>query len=587
MLELSEGVLIAWDGSELHFVDALRGGGVSCSWPADSLPFRCLPEGGVSTILDALDSESAAGLASRLNDKGLVTENCVLLPTRAETVPGWHMSTLADALLAGLPAIPSGESLLIHTADGWLALPDSQRPAWQASLDLFTGGLTPLPRLRGYAYMLSSKERCVIGDALPASLRSAAMRAAAAGDLHAVDIRTQRRSELSDAPGRLHPAQEIRLTARSITPGVSLHRATARLATPNIALVRSLRERWAWGAALNNAQNAASKALSEAVERYAAATVPVVDLTYAAAKELPGAYLDPRTIAAYSEAQLNRHPDLRGFNPGEPRWWIPGQHLDGSVLFVLVDCVYYPFRPPAGNDGRVHLRANSSGMACHRNRDSARRAAALELIERDALLHLWHSGNPGVGVLLESLPEDSQHLTRVLGTEGWSTTILTAESHGTTTAVAVARGDDGVCLGAAAGTPGSAIHRALLEATAALGLAPRGEPLTPAQVSLPRDHRELYRFPPFRDETRFLTRPATWRSFGDLPTHASWQPPRAAVFIEMATPAEWRRSVVRCLIPGLLGLHFGADREPEGTLAHYGYPRPGRWAHGPLPVPLA
>ncbi len=142
---------------------------------------------------------------------------------------------------------------------------------------------------------------------------------------------------------------------------------------------------------------AVDKATCEAVERYAQRQLPAS--RWAAMHEL-SACIDPRTIVRHAPWQYRG--DGAGpspFDPGDLRCWLAASPvLGGDDAWVLADCVCNPRAFDASYRRRLLTHATSSGCASAFELDDAILRAALELIERDAMMRHWFAQTGGLHV---------------------------------------------------------------------------------------------------------------------------------------------------------------------------------------------
>lgn len=144
------------------------------------------------------------------------------------------------------------------------------------------------------------------------------------------------------------------------------------------------------------------KVLAESYERHACSALRIDHV--GSVETLRGQYLDPRVVTPLEPRQYQLLSDLEPFRE-DRRWqWVRGTRLQsGEEVLVAVDNVFFPLtsqllgRKPC-------VRANSSGVAAHTERDIAVRNAFLELLERDAVAVTWYTRRPVAAVPLAALP---------------------------------------------------------------------------------------------------------------------------------------------------------------------------------------
>jgi ribosomal protein S12 methylthiotransferase accessory factor len=142
------------------------------------------------------------------------------------------------------------------------------------------------------------------------------------------------------------------------------------------------------GGAHADGARARAAALGEAVERYAAAYVPVERLVLAAADELGSAAVDPARFALFHARQLATPGfPFEPFTASTQVHFVAGVSLgDGGTAFLPAQLVYLGPLPPGG--ARIGY-PTSSGLACGPTFEEAVLAGLLELVERDAVMIAW------------------------------------------------------------------------------------------------------------------------------------------------------------------------------------------------------
>lgn len=180
------------------------------------------------------------------------------------------------------------------------------------------------------------------------------------------------------------------------------------------AAYRGAREPWplsrdSFGIAIAAGHDARERAVGEAVERFAMLHAPV-DVRARARRDLEATILDDEAIASllfrddeYSAPEF-RFPPFTGDLVLDWSWAIRAS--SGERLLVPTSLVG---RPPKGSARLVD--ATSNGYACHPSEEEAKLRAILEIVERDALLLRWYTG---------------QELTRVEGVDAPGAVVLLA-----------------------------------------------------------------------------------------------------------------------------------------------------------------
>jgi ribosomal protein S12 methylthiotransferase accessory factor len=163
--------------------------------------------------------------------------------------------------------------------------------------------------------------------------------------------------------------------------------------------LRALPAGWGKGITL---EDALRSAVGEAVERYSASLPDPSRLVWARLGELDGEQLDPRDFPLYRPEQYARpefpyvayednvqHPCVRGrwLSGGEGDVWVP-------AVFAFLTLTLEP--------EQLFCQGSSNGLAASTEWDDAALRAVLELVERDALMASWLTGEPGVRLDLDS-----------------------------------------------------------------------------------------------------------------------------------------------------------------------------------------
>jgi len=135
--------------------------------------------------------------------------------------------------------------------------------------------------------------------------------------------------------------------------------------------------------------DALTRALGEAIERYCASVFSETQFTRDSASGLGRGALDLDTVPRCSAAELS-HPycPLLAPDKGRPIRWVRGLSLlDGKVVFLPAIMVYH-YAGVAGDGERFWLPI-STGCAAHTTYEAALTAAICEIVERDALSVAW------------------------------------------------------------------------------------------------------------------------------------------------------------------------------------------------------
>lgn len=156
----------------------------------------------------------------------------------------------------------------------------------------------------------------------------------------------------------------------------------ARTALPGSALSFPL----ASGGGGIGRDQAAARALGEALERYAACQVDTRRLRVATWREAGGPH--PAQYELFAQEQWADGLPYVRFHEDTVIEWVMGQDLrTGAPAWVPAKRVY--LAPPPGGWTADIGPTVSTGLACARDRDTALLAALLEVIERDAFAVTW------------------------------------------------------------------------------------------------------------------------------------------------------------------------------------------------------
>lgn len=142
-------------------------------------------------------------------------------------------------------------------------------------------------------------------------------------------------------------------------------------------------------------------AFGEALERYCASRARPDDLRWARLGDLPGEEVfDPRRLGLYDDAQLARpdFPHVR-FDADRPLWWATGWWVPSWRPALLPALAVHIDLPVTPADDFVQVTSNGLGAGV--SAAAAAHTAALELIERDALMISWLTRRPGRRLLVD------------------------------------------------------------------------------------------------------------------------------------------------------------------------------------------
>ena len=337
-------------------------------------------------------------------------------------------------------------------------------------------------------------------------------------------------TRLAEALERLEAA--VSPLAGIVTHTVSATHMTDESRLPNCAseLASSVHTLGApavdWGSGAHpDPDRARAAALGEALERYSALYLPPDGIRLATAGELGPSAVDPARFALFHPAQLA----MPGFPCAPFTWttrtaWVEGTRLaDGTRAFLPAELVYLT-RPETSL--RPIAYSTSNGLACAPTRLEATLAAALELIERDAVMIAWKC-RLSLPLLDWSGDGELRRLeARYFAPSGLRFSVLDA-SHllGVPVAVAILHGAPGsgaaLAMGAGAGASiGDAWLKALGEAFGVfrwLRSQAEPSPSDPGAVETFADHMRFYADDTHAAQAAFLDASAERTATADVP----------------------------------------------------------------------
>lgn len=305
---------------------------------------------------------------------------------------------------------------------------------------------------------------------------------------------------------------------------------------------------------------AVKKCLAEGIERFVGGDFDPGTVQAAAAVELGGEWLHPRSVIAYDDHHRERL-GLTLFDEHATEYWVQALNSCGTPVMVPAALVYSPFPdlPPWLEGGYM----SSNGMAAHTDPNEAADRAWLELVERDAFQRLRAEEAPPPQVAISSLPDELGAITEFLRRDAdvW---LLLAQGHSDVPVlIAVAMSEDAAAIGMAASrAPVAAARKAFSEAAAQIAdpilTRPNAE-----EVVTPHDHAALYARPEYRSllDWMLLGPVVEW---GDVVAAPEAVMPPEAVIYRFSSTASGDLAVVKALVPGYVPITFGFDSDPTG-----------------------
>ncbi|MBA2420938.1 MAG: YcaO-like family protein [Thermoleophilaceae bacterium] len=522
--------------------------------------------------LTGVAEEEAAGLLDELESAGALRRGTALSLPELSSLP------LAEAIRRSA----RGEAVrLAHTSEELLVLPEGiAAAAARQAVRGFVAGIDPPGRRAVYSYLAIWREHSTVGDVPDAAQVAEALERLAGLDGHSLHVFDLLRGGVSSlpaaalfeldcsAPHRLGPLLELR--APEPMAGGQLQLVSARYASPNLRAIGTPYEDWARGMA-RDAERATVMARAESAERFASGEVSRAPLVRARERDLPNV-LPTAELYTLNERQLETATWCRRYDPEAVHHWLPGVAADGARQWVIADAVHYPFPDPNVEAPPV-VAASSNGVAAYSSYAGARERALRELVERDAIMWTWLQGITRELLEVTTLPEDVQaHIAQVARDDGLTTALVNLTLDTDPVILCAMHGEADLRLGASCDPdPVQAARKAVLEADGIRYSTHIEEdpPTELTQVERPKDHLLLHLQPEQLEADRFLfgsdERVDAREVLGaDAPLEESVRAIGEPVFVDLTCVPARPFHVVRALVPGLLPISFGYDREPLG-----------------------
>ena len=463
-----------------------------------------------------------------------------------------------------------GRPMSCYTAEELLLIPDEcPRQIARRALHVFVGGLRPEPRAVAYGHVAAHGDG-VRGDRPTVDLHALSRRLDPSL-LHVVPFSGDALASISpdelDGLGaerqhRLGVIQQISDPVPVDLEGQRVVIVRARSSAPNL---RVPKESWAHGVGAD-APHAELVARAEAAERYAIGRTKGVALRRARPDELEGA-IGPGALSAPNVRQAAALPAPEVAE----RLWVAARTTAAAPRWVPADAVLTSLMDPARPD--PWLVASSSGVAAHLTTEEATQRALRELIERDAMMWRWIQRVPPARIAEAPLSDEARHRLAALRRQGWEVDLLelTLDLLPVAMCAMRRRGQLGLGMGCAR-SASRAAERALEECLMItwMGKDRRLEPISdPGLVRTPTDHLALHHDPEHAAGHAFLFEGDEEVDPCDVPTPEEPLPELVhpigeVLVIEHAVPQVRPFRVIRALVPGLVPISFGYDREPLG-----------------------
>jgi thiazole/oxazole-forming peptide maturase SagD family component len=501
----------------------------------------------------------------------------VLVDAGALTDPASSVENLSLAVDGAAPltevlaAARTGERpTSCYTAEELLLIPaDCPAPIARRAFHTFVGGLLPEARANAYGQVAvhgngAYGDRPTVDlDPLVQALDPSLLHVVSLPGGASVAISPAELDELgAEHPHRLGVIQKLMDPVPVELEGRRAFVVRARYAAPNLAFHSHVGSHGLG----SDAAEASLIARAEAAERYAMGRTRGVSLRRARQDELDGA-VEPAVLSAPNarQAALAPAPEV------DERLWVAARTTDGAPRWVPADAALVPFTDPARLD--PWLSASSSGVAAHLTNEQATERALLELIERDAMMWRWIQRVPPARVAEAPLSEDCRDRLAALRRQGWRVDLceLTLDLLPVVMCAMRPPGRLGLGMGCGRSTV-QAAERAFEECLMItwMGKDQDPEPISdPHLVSSPTDHLALHHDPEHAASHEFLFEGDAEVDPRDQPVPDEPLPELLSsvgevVLIEHTVPHVRPFRVVRALVPGLVPISFGYDREPLG-----------------------
>ena len=482
---------------------------------------------------------------------------------------------LAEAILRA----ETGEPFTVAwTAREALVLPhDASRDVRRRAVRWFVAGLEDDERVTAYGVVAARGLRTVAGDAPESRALADALARARAGDAATVrvagldgevsELAPERLGRVGvEEAHRLGPLRRIGPLAIPPPLGPLRHAFLAQYAVGNLASPLPSNSRVGRGTT-ESAERSELLARAEAAERFGLTDVDPSRLRRARTGGLPSC-IAPDRLHRWSERQYAEH-GVRPYDPLADLLWIEGRTADGAATWVPATSVYLGLDDPRA--ARALATSSSGGAAGPDPADAAERAVR-ELIERDAFMWTWVQRVSRERIDPAGLPESALELARAVERSGFEVRLVNLTYE--TKPVVMAILDSGERLHVALGCrddPREAAAKALDEAALVLSSElPRRPPgQRPQDVVTPEDHMRLYLVAEQAGHARFLGESSEVIEFGDVaaPQVPATEAVRAIgepVIVDLTTPSTSPFSVVRAVVPDIVPVSYGWDREPLG-----------------------
>ncbi len=298
--------------------------------------------------------------------------------------------------------------------------------------------------------------------------------------------------------------------------------------------------------------------------------------------------MHPDGLVRYSEAQYRSEGfPYQRFDPEREHEWVTGTALgSGRAVTVLAALVYHldPLVDNRDADQQI-THSSTSGCAAGTSLEHALRRALLEVLERDAFMRHWFAQKPGLEISRDSLPASLLARIGLLEQAGCRVVIQKMQSVCAQATLVSAQHDQKhfTSVGASAHfSMASAIDSALGELESQVFSRLNGHTISiksPLEVRSPQDHFELYGLKRYFRRADNILRPMIKIGLDQCGspsddsvdglvmqlTEAGYAPMYVDISPRLGALDQGRKNltVVRAMIPGLIPISFGTNREPR------------------------
>jgi ribosomal protein S12 methylthiotransferase accessory factor len=304
--------------------------------------------------------------------------------------------------------------------------------------------------------------------------------------------------------------------------------------------------------------------------------------------------MNPISVGLYSKDFYQKHPDLM-FSANKKIHWVEGLSLFSNRKVLVPELLAYL---SSDSPQERYIYSTSNGTATGSNLQEAMLFGLLEVIERDAFLVSWYSGEQWKKISLDESPilgKDEKCLIRRMNHFGYRTHFLDITNEFCVPAVAaIAERIDHqygyLCFGAAAHPLLSgAIRSALSEIASDIDVANKRSRLFEPKiikmlddfnyVQTQQDHTDLYAHPAStkliqerlentelvvckegsNKSRQLLNSTLLLGNYVEKLHHAGYE----TIAIDETTPAQkyWGLNSVKIIVPGLVPIDFGWDKQ--------------------------